>query len=107
MLKISTIETPDQFRIILEGQLIAPWAAEVSHVWNAVRSKLNGRTALVDVVNLTRIGKEGESALQQLMIDGAHFAYCGVFTKEVLNHLARQCGANPPMSLEPRCTDRY
>ncbi len=89
MLKISVVEGPRQRRLVLEGKLIAPWAAELITACEAARVDLHGRQLLVDLRSLTAISPEGESALMELMNDKIQFQ-CGVFMKEVLKRLARK-----------------
>lgn len=89
MLKISIIETKTQYRMVLEGRLIAPWAAELSGAREKAARELAGRELVIDVRNLTSIGEDGKAALQELMRQGARFICCGVFTRHILRQLAR------------------
>jgi hypothetical protein len=107
MLKISVVGGPRRRRLILEGKLVAPWAAELTTACEAARADLRGRQLIVDLRSLTAISPEGESVLLQLMNEKTKFQ-CGVFMKEVLRQLARkrqntpQHGANenPDMDYE-------
>jgi hypothetical protein len=90
MLKISVIEARNQRRLLVEGRLIAPWSAELISACDKAREGLDGRELLVELVNLTAINQEGENALIALMNEGVKFRGCGVFTKQVLRHLARR-----------------
>jgi hypothetical protein len=89
MLKISVVEGPRRRRLILEGKLIAPWAAELATACKAARADLHGRQLIMDLRSLTAISSEGESALLQLMDEKIKFQ-CGVFMKEVLRQLTRK-----------------
>ena len=89
MLKISVVDGPRQRRLILEGKLIAPWAAELTSACEAARADLNGRQLIIDLRNLTAISSEAEGVLLQLMNEKVKFQ-CGVFMKEVLRQLARR-----------------
>jgi hypothetical protein len=89
MLKISVVEGPRRRRLILEGKLVAPWAAELTTACEAARADLRGRQLIIDLRSLTAIGPEGESVLLQLMNEKTKFQ-CGVFMKEVLKQLARK-----------------
>lgn len=89
MLKISVVDGPCRRRLILEGKLIAPWAAELTSACEAARADLHGRQLIVDLTSLTAISPEGECALLQLMNDKIQFQ-CGVYMKEVLRQLARK-----------------
>lgn len=89
MLKISVVEGPRRRRLILEGKLIAPWAAELETACEAARADLHGRQLIVDLRSLMAISPEGENVLLQLMNEKIKFQ-CGVFMKEVLRQLARK-----------------
>ena len=90
MFKISTIDSRSQYRMVLEGKLIAPWTKELRSECAKARVDLRGRELVVDIGNLTTISQEGESVLLELMSEGVRFRCCGVFTKQVLRQLARR-----------------
>jgi len=94
MLKISTIESPSQRRLVLEGKLIAPWAAEVRTEYQKAGGELDGRELVIDVRHLSAISQEGENVLLELMNSGVKFRCCGVFTKHVLKELTRRTRRN-------------
>jgi hypothetical protein len=97
MMKISVVESQSRLRLVIEGKLVAPWTAELRRTWNSVRPQLRGRTLVIDLRNVTRISQEGENALLDLMAEGARFTCKGVFTRRVLEQLARQgqCKSEP------------
>jgi hypothetical protein len=94
MLKISTIESARQCRLVVEGKLIAPWAAEVKIACERARAELRGRRFTVDIKNLITISQEGENLLLELMNDGVRVRGCGVFTKHILKQLAQRLRQN-------------
>ena len=87
MLKITIVEDPRRRRLIVEGKLIAPWAAELTSAYQTARTDLQDRELIVDLRSLTAISPEGESVLLQLMREKAKFL-CGVYMKEVVRQLA-------------------
>ncbi len=89
MLKITVVEDQRRRRVIVEGKLIAPWAAELSTTYQTARTDLQDRELIVDLRNLTAISPEGEEVLLQLMREKAKFL-SGVYVKEVLKQLARK-----------------
>ena len=89
MLKITVIDDPRQRRVIVEGKLIAPWAAELTSTYQTAKTDLRDRKLVVDLRSLTAIGPEGEDVLLHLMREKAKFL-CGVYMKEVLRQLARK-----------------
>jgi len=90
MLKISIVDKPNHSRLVVEGKLIAPWAAELRNAWQKAATDRNGRELVVDVKGLTAISEGGESVLLELMKEGARFRSSGVFTKWILKRLARK-----------------
>ena len=89
MLKITVVEGRRQRRLLVEGRLIAPWAAELTSAYENARTGLVGRELVVDLRSLTAISPEGEAVLLQLMREKAKFL-CGVYMREVVRQLARK-----------------
>jgi hypothetical protein len=87
MLKITVVEEQRRRRVIVEGKLIEPWAAELTNAYQTARTDLQDRELIVDLRSLTAISPEGESVLLQLMREKAKFL-CGVYMKEVVRQLA-------------------
>lgn len=87
MLKITVVDGRCQRRLIVEGRLIAPWTAELTSAYENAKTDLEERELVVDLRGLTAISPEGEAVLLQLMQEKARFL-CGVYTREVLKHLA-------------------
>jgi len=86
MLKITVVEDPRRRQMIVEGRLIAPWAAELTTAYQTARTDLQDRELIVDLRSLTAIGPEGEAVLLRLMREKVKFV-CGVYMKEVLRQL--------------------
>jgi hypothetical protein len=103
MLKITVVEDQRQRRVIVEGKLIAPWAAELSTTYQTARTDLQDRELIVDLKSLTAISPEGEEVLLQLMREKAKLL-SGVYVKEVLKQLARNT-CNSPRGAAGECTD--
>lgn len=89
MLKITIVDGRSQRRLIVEGRLIAPWAAELTGAYEAAKTGLEERELIVDLRSLTAISPEGEAVLLQLMREKARFL-CGVYMREVLKQLAHK-----------------
>ncbi len=94
MLKISIIESHSQRRLVLEGKLVAPWAAELKAACEQARSDLHERELIVEAKNITAISPAGENVLLALMNDGVKLRAHGVFTKHILKQLARRVRRN-------------
>lgn len=91
MLRISTIDTRFQRRLILEGKLVEPWLGELREVCRNANETLEGRKLVIDLTDVTVIGCEAENTLSDLILQGAKFSCGGVLIKHVLKRLARKC----------------
>ena len=89
MLKITVVDDASQRRLIVEGKLIAPWAAELATAYQTAKADLQNRELIVDLRNLTAISSEGEDVLLQLMHQKVKFLR-SVYVKEVLRQLGRK-----------------
>lgn len=94
MLKISLVEGEEERRLIVEGKLVGPWAAELKSVCEKTRHNLRGRGLVIDMRHLTAISQEGENVLFELIQTGVKFRCQGVFTKHVLKQVARRANGN-------------
>ena len=90
MLKISLIDSPRQRRLVVEGKLIAPWAAELRSVYEKARADLRGRELVVEMKHISTISQEGENVILELINGGIRFRCHGVFTKHVVKELTRR-----------------
>ena len=94
MLKISLIDNARQRRLIVEGKLIAPWAAELRSVCEKARADIRGRELIIEMKHIAAISQEGENVILELINDGIKFRCDGVFTKHVVKELTRRAGRN-------------
>ncbi len=90
MLRISTIDTRSERRLMVEGKLVQPWLEELRNSWSGAAEGLEGRKLVIDLSNTTVISSEGETLISDLMRQGARFSCCGVLTRHVLKRLARR-----------------
>jgi anti-anti-sigma regulatory factor len=93
-LKISLIDSPRQRRLVVEGKLIAPWAAELRNSCQEARADLRGRELVIDMKHVTTISQEGENVILELINRGIRFRCQGVFTKRVVKELTRRASRN-------------
>ena len=63
MLKILLVDAPTQRRLIVEGKVITPWAAELRSACENARADLGGRELVVEMKHVTTISQEGEKLL--------------------------------------------
>jgi len=90
MFKISTIDTPSQRTLVVEGTLIGSWVAELRTTWRTASQELSGRKLVIDLSNVTVISIEGEAAILDLLKEGAKFSRGGILTRHVLKQLTRK-----------------
>jgi hypothetical protein len=90
MMKISLVDAPTQRRLIVEGKLITPWAAELRSACDGARVDLGGRELVVEIKHVTTISQEGENVIVELINAGVKFRCRGVFTRHVLKQLSRR-----------------
>jgi hypothetical protein len=94
MLKISLIDNARRCRLIVEGKLIAPWAAELKSACENARADLRGRELIIEMKHITTISQEGENVILEFINEGIKFRCDGVFAKHVLKELSRRAGRN-------------
>jgi hypothetical protein len=94
MLKISVIDSGLRRKLVVEGELIAPWISELRTAWKMANRELQGRELTIDIANITLISQEGENTLLELMNEGAVFHCRGVLMKHVLRQLMRRTNTN-------------
>ena len=90
MLKISLIDSARQRRLIVEGKLITPWAAELRSACAEAKVDLHDRELVIEMKHITTISQEGENVILELINEGNKFRCRGVFTKHVLKELTRR-----------------
>jgi len=89
MSSISSLDTRNQRRLVMEGKLVAHWDNELKVACEAARTGLEGRELVIEVKNLIAISQADENVMLELMRQGVKFRCCGIFTKYVLRQLAR------------------
>jgi anti-anti-sigma regulatory factor len=93
MLRITTTETENRPRLVLQGQLAGPWVAELQSSWDAIRGA--GQKSIVDLTDVTFIDEEGARVLCAMKSAGVRFIANGVDTKHLLDELQRKTA--PPL----------
>ncbi len=93
MLKITTIETEVQRKLILAGGIVEPWAAELNRAWGRASDSLGGRKLVVDLTGVTVISREGTHVLHEMKNHGVEFICRGVYVSHVVRNLKTLCRA--------------
>jgi anti-anti-sigma regulatory factor len=70
MFRSSIVDTAAQRRLVVEGKLSDPWAAELRATCRSAMRDLEGRKLVIDLSSLTVISREGEEAIVDLMKGG-------------------------------------
>ncbi|MFY9531468.1 MAG: hypothetical protein WBC04_02175 [Candidatus Acidiferrales bacterium] len=91
MLKITTIDTEVQRRLVLEGGIVEPWAAELGKAWERACDSLGARKLVVDLTGVTVITQDGAQVLRDMKNHGVEFICRGVYVGHVLRNLKRLC----------------
>ena len=73
MLKISLIDSARQRRLVVEGKVIAPWAAELRTACKQAGADLRGRELIIEMKHITAISQEGENVILELINGGIKF----------------------------------
>lgn len=90
MLKITTLKTNRQCRIVVEGELVSSGVEELIREWDEARASAGYLTLIVDLRNVIAIGQEGKDVLREMMSEGVRFICGGVHNRHVLQQLARK-----------------
>jgi outer membrane protein TolC len=87
MLKISFSETPAEEKWILEGRLSGAWVRELRASWKKNHQTDKKRACIVDLNEVTFIGKTGEGLLRVLLDEGAQFISGGCFVRHIVEQV--------------------
>jgi hypothetical protein len=90
MLKITTVKTNRQCRIVVEGELVSSGVGELKRERDEARISAGCLTLIVDLRNVITIGQEGKEVLFEMMSEGVRFICGGVHNRHVLQQLARK-----------------
>ena len=90
MLKITRVKTERRWRVILEGELIAPWVTEFRKECKEIRNLEGGLKVIVDLRNVVSISQEGREVLFEMMSQGVKFICGGVLNRHILRELSRK-----------------
>ena len=95
MLRITIIESSVEQRWVLQGRLVEPWVSELRSSWAKSRSRQDNRRCVVDLSEVTLIGKSGEKVLRAIRRAGAELVACGVYMEHVVGKIQSQVRREP------------
>ena len=90
MLRITTIRTDKQIRLVLEGKLVSPWLTELVNEWNRVRASARGHIVVVELRDVIMIGEEAEPILMAMMSEDVRFVCRGILDGYVIRRIDRE-----------------
>ena len=91
VLRITTIETAGQRKLVLEGKLVEPWVTELKKAWQEGNLSLNGHQLVIDLCNVTIISPQAEMILLEMRREGAQFVCGGILNKHMVRQIERKC----------------
>ena len=95
MLKISTDNSGEDVKLLLEGSLSGPWVAEVESVWRRTSTGRKSRAVRVDLSGVTFVSEEGKQLLEQICASGVEIVSSDLLTRALadeLSHKHREAG---------------
>jgi hypothetical protein len=87
VLRITMMNSPEEQRWSLQGQLVGQWAAELRSTWRNAQVEGNSRKCIVELTEVTSIDRNGEEVLSEIMSHGGEFVASDVYTKHLLQNL--------------------
>ena len=87
MLRIDIRSTDDEDTWILEGRLAGQVVDELTDAWRKTRAERCRRKSVIDLVCVTFVDERGETALAEMMADGARFVVRGLYTRTLVESL--------------------
>ena len=90
MLKITTVDSPAEQRLIVEGKLAGPGISELELAWNRAQQANGNRRILIDLSGATLIDPEAEGVLLKMIAAGARLTAKGVYCEYVVSELISQ-----------------
>lgn len=90
MLRIGLKEDSMELKIVLEGELVEPWAAELKSIWEAECRAIQRRRCTVDLADVTRVDESGKNILAAMKRKGAELSAHGVFMKHLIRGLRKR-----------------
>ncbi|HMF79134.1 MAG TPA: hypothetical protein VK604_25975 [Bryobacteraceae bacterium] len=91
MLRTMITDAPFEQRWVLQGRLSGQWADDLKEKWNETKRAREGRKCIVDLEDVLSIDRSGESALMQMLAEGALLVTTRAYMKDVLARIAEHC----------------
>jgi hypothetical protein len=92
MLKITLLDSAEEFRFRLEGKLSGPWVAELHQCWVTASSTTAGRRTVVDLDDVEFVDARGEELLSDMSEEGVLLLASTPFMRSVVEQIAASAG---------------
>jgi anti-anti-sigma regulatory factor len=94
MLKITLLDSAEEFRFRLDGKLTGPWVAELRQCWLTASSTTAGRRTVVDLDEVEYVDRAGEDLLGDMTREGVRLEASTPFMRGVVEQVAvaARCG---------------
>jgi len=83
-------DAPFEQRWVLQGRLCGRWAEDLKEKWKETLLAREGRKCVVDLEDVLSVDQSGESALLQMLTEGASLVTTRAYMKDVLARLTEQ-----------------
>ncbi len=90
MFKMTVTDEDNERTLLVEGTLTGPFVEQLRSTCRRMYLAPLGRQLVLDVRNLSVISQEGENLLLELIAENVKLRCQGMFTRLVLNRLARR-----------------
>lgn len=87
MLRTMITEGPFEQTWILHGRLCSRWAADLKELWQHSRNTRAGRQCTINLEDVTSVDQVGESALLEMVQEGARLVASRAYMKSILEAL--------------------
>jgi hypothetical protein len=87
MMRVTVLDGEAEERLMVEGQLTGPYIPELESTWNQARQDAGSRPIVIDLTEVTRIGRKGEAALVAMVAEGARLRAKGIYWGYVVKQL--------------------
>ncbi len=67
-LRITVHERESSIEVTLEGRLAGPWVAELSKAWRETAPRLESKTLILNLRDLTTLNEEGKQVLREIVV---------------------------------------
>jgi ABC-type transporter Mla MlaB component len=91
VLRITTIQTGRQRKLVLEGQLVEPWVTELKKAWQEANQSPEGQQLVIDLCEVTIISSQAENVLLEIRRAGTQFVCGGILNKHLVRQIDRKC----------------